>query len=62
MVYFEAQMSKPIITANVSEQTLEDAKIAAVRAKKSLRKWAGEAIEEYLKNHRASMKRGPKLN
>ncbi len=54
-------MSQPIITANVSEQTLEDAKIAAVKAKKSLRQWAGEAIEDYLKNYRATMKRGPKL-
>jgi len=54
-------MSQPIITANVSEKTLEDAKIAAVRAKMSLRQWAGEAIEQYLKNNRAFLKRGPKL-
>lgn len=36
------------ITANVSEQEEEEAKIAAIRARKSLRDWAGEAIREKL--------------
>lgn len=36
------------LTANVSESELEEAKIAAVRAGKSLREWAGGVIRDRL--------------
>lgn len=60
-------MPQSQITANVSAEEEESAKIAAIRAKKSLRDWAGEAVREKLERLRADINdklsmrtRGPK--
>lgn len=52
----------PTITANVaSEATIEEARRVALSQHKSLRQWAGDAIEAALKRHRSECKGGKLL-
>ena len=49
------------ITANVTDAVRVRAHVAAVKESKSLRKWAGEAIEARLAEKRTNLKDGPNL-
>lgn len=52
----------PRITVNLSTDTvLDEAKVAAVLARKPLANWAGELIETHLAKHRAKAKSGKLL-